>query len=509
MFMNFNKLTTRGAVAVAVAATCGFATAATVSTGPTLQNVTAQKVGDQVAGGTITVDDLKVTLGAQYSANSRVTLTFSNARFASTKLSVSCLSGTGVDMTLSREQLGGDGDSSVVYLVTGVSAGQNTTSGIICDFADNADMKLQTSSLSGQAKVFFSAKNSLNDAIDNTTTPSATLASVGQQFSFAIVKKFDGIIDVGNDRLNFTTVDNTATGSNVAISATNLYAIDRLHFDVGTRTLGASNTAANLTFETTITGDFSWTKESAETSCSASSVTGGSAYLVATVAGLTGSNVTVSATDCTSVTVKVPAATLEAKDDADGVMNASVTLAAVKVGTSTAALSAFAPVTAFSGTSSAFKYGSAQSLAVANWDGGTWTTNGTTIDVPYMPFGQVGPAISHVITLNNRAATAGNVTVSAWRAEHTTGGVTYAAQACTTQNHPLGSVGAASVKNFTTEITNYIRNTCGWTQQTRVALRLDSATPANSTDLYTSFTVDGTRSNVVVNSSNGRGATTR
>jgi len=512
--MKANSIFFRGALAVAVSASCGYAAASTIGA-ITAERVTAQRVlqaADGIGQTATAAQTVAVTLGAQYSTNGRATLTLTNGRFgAAAPATANCLSGgADTNMTLVLESGGAIGSSSATYLVTGVSAGSNTISDI-CTFSN---VQLQIASLTGKTKVEFSAKNNLNADID-TTIGSAILASVMDQFAFTSTATvpLDGIIDVQNDLQKFTTNSATSTPE-INVDAT-AWAVDTLAFTVRAISVGATNSATIGTFETVIAGDFSFVKD-ADAVCSAGSATSGVSQVAMTAAGVAAgaANYGVTMADgCQSLTVKLQPAALQQVAVSAGAPLAAA-LSFYKDGATTTANSVpFAPVTAFNTSGSKFGYGtlaSGRSVPVTIGSLGTWTTNGTTIDVPYMPFGQVSPAISHVITLNNRSGSAGAIRVSAWRAAGTYGGVTQTAVACGTQNFSLGTIDAATVKNITSEVTNYVQSTCGWgTGQTRVALRFDVATPAASTELYSSFTIDGTRSNVVVNSSNGRGSSTR
>jgi hypothetical protein len=512
--MKANSIFFRGALAVAVSASCGYAAASTIALSVGTERVTAARVAQAVDGiGTLntTAQDVRVTLDAAYSANGRVTLTLTNAQFRTTPSSATCLSVSDQSMSLVRESGGASGSTSVTYLVTGVSSGQNTV-GDVCTFAGVDLLTASLPSTSGDAKIEFTAKNNLNNDIDNTNIGSATLASVMAQFAFVSDVDLNGVIDVQNDLLKFT--ENTDTGTNATVDLVSAYAVDSYSFRVNAISVSPANSAAQGTFQTVIAGDFSFVKDAGDVSCaSANSITTAPGVIAMTAAGIAAGNYGLTiGSDCQSLTVKLlPGAFAGA---VTGGTNVNAAVAFAKTGTSgTASSVAFAPVAAFTTSSTQFGYGAlasgrAQSATIGSI--GSWTTNGTTIDVPYMPFGQVSPAISHVITLNNRSGSAGAIRVSAWRAAGTYGGVTQTAVACGTQNFSVGTIDAATVKNITSEVTNYVQSTCGWgTGQTRVALRFDVATPAASTELYSSFTIDGTRSNVVVNSSNGRGSSTR
>lgn len=497
--MKANSIFFRGALAVAVSASCSYAAASTISAS-TAERVTAQRIINAVSADAITIGKINATLEAQYSAGGRVTLTLTNGEFASTPTTANCSSAGQSDMTLARESVTAN---SATYLVTGITAGK-ATSGLVCSF-EGATLK--TSTLSSNVKVEFTATNNNNAAIDNSRIGSAILASVVNQFALTADTDFDGIIDVTQSNKEFTTIDN---GGVASAAATSVWASDSYSFTVSAISVSSSNSAAAATFETTIAGNFSFVKDASDVVCSAGSLTNGTGRIAGTITNNASVPSFVIAESCQSLTVKLPGAAFSA---ASGDASVVTTIATFKDGTSagvTAASVAFSPVASFASSGTLAGYGlSGRTQSLADFTSGSWTTNGTTIDVPYMPYGSSSPVLSHVITLNNRSSIGGTVKVSAWRAAGTFNGVTNAAGACATQDYALTSVDANSVLTLTTDVSNYIRNVCGWTGQTRVALQFTVATPAASTELFTAYTIDGTRGTVVVNSSNGRGSTTR
>lgn len=493
--MKANSKIIRGALAVAVATSCGYAAASSISAG-SAERVTAQRIANATSSDAITIANTNVTLGAQYSTNGRVTLTLTNGEFASTPTTATCSSASDADMTLARESVSA---TSATYLVTGITAGK-ATSGLVCSFAGAT---LKTSTLSGNVKVEFTATNNNNAAIDNSAIGSATLASVMNQFAFVSDSNFNGVIDVSANNRMFTTSDTTLS------TLTTGYSADEYSFTVSAISVSPSNSAAAATFETTIAGNFSFAKDTGDVVCSAGSQTSGAGRIASTITTNASSPTVVLASDCQSLSVKVPGGAFAGA--VTGGADVVVNIAAYKSGsTGTATSQPFNPVAAFAASGTVAGFGaSGRTQALADFDGGSWTTNGTTIDVPYMPYGASSPVLSHVIQLNNRSSIGGTVKVSAWRAAGTFGGVTNAAEACGTQDYSLTSVAASSVLTLTTDVSNYIRNVCGWTGQARIALQFTVATPAASTELFTAYTIDGTRGNVVINSSNGRGSSTR
>jgi len=227
--MKANSKFLRGALAIAVATSCGYASASTIAVVGGAHSVTSARVAEAAASiGTLNTANKTaiVTLGAQYSANGRVTLSLTNGTFSATPTSATCSSAADQSMSLSRESGGAAGSTTVTYLVTGVSSGQDTN-GDTCTFEG---VGLQVATLSGNTKLEFTAKNNLNSDIDNTAIGSAIIASVQDQFAFVSKTDLNGIIDVEAAQLRFTTASEAGTPDVAAAALARAQGSDALSF---------------------------------------------------------------------------------------------------------------------------------------------------------------------------------------------------------------------------------------------------------------------------------------
>jgi hypothetical protein len=137
------------------------------------------------------------------------------------------------------------------------------------------------------------------------------------------------------------------------------------------------------------------------------------------------------------------------------------------------------------------------SQAISTLNGGSFGINGTAMVVPYMPYGlSAGQTISQVFSLTNRSTTAGAVTGTVFN---------QAGSSCS-----LGTVGTASarsVTNLSSAINAAIAGcyagsttaaASAFPSGTRVYITLTSNTPAASTELTSTYNVNGdSRVNVI------------
>jgi hypothetical protein len=134
---------------------------------------------------------------------------------------------------------------------------------------------------------------------------------------------------------------------------------------------------------------------------------------------------------------------------------------------------------------------------VSNLSAGSFNINGTAMVVPYMPYGlSSGQTISQVFSLTNRSTTAGAVTGTAFN---------QAGSSCN-----LGTVGTASARSVT-NLSGTINaaiagcyagsttaSASAFPSGTRVYITLTSNTPAASTELTSTYNVNGdSRVNVI------------
>jgi len=519
--MKVNSKLGRYLVAAAVAGSCGYVHAATVSA--TSSNYTNAAVNAAGASADLAVADLRVTLGAAYTSGNALTLTLQDgAQFsgnaANTASSLVC-SSTGTnnsDIVLAYQAGGNSGSTSVTYLVQSVSAGQ-TTSGLICSFGPR-HLLARSLPTSGVAGVSYSAAVSNGGTAIDTAVATATLATARSQFTFGSVSGVSGQIDVTTNRLLFVDNPTAKPHDPLVIALAGGKSADAIQFRTGHLSISASASATQQTFEVAFTGDFNFVNDNGGV-CSADDLSGGAGTIVAwkqLFNQVGGTQVTASANASTRLSISENCGTLtykvsptDAATDATTALNGNNprdvvyhTISFQRATNSTGlqwAVGSYgytAPVFGTYGTTVNNGGGSASTTGA-----GSFTSNGLTVDVPYMPFGNAGTStIGHVFVWNNRSSQSSTVSVSAYKAGSTT--------PCAT-NLNLATINANTVTNISDQVRTYVAG-CFPADYTatggpRVSLRFEANLPASTNELYTSFTIGSDRA-LVPNSSTGRGA---
>jgi hypothetical protein len=180
--------------------------------------VTADVVSQEGAAGqaSINVPVTLITLGAEYAVNDTITLTVTGAEFA-TALSTPSLTYNDIS--------GGDGTGSVTlgllnsiagsvtYRITeiDVGSGDAITTGDTLSFSG---MELTTSTVldaAGDISLAFSALTNTAQTLDGAGTLTDVSNTVVSQFSSTTTKLLNGVIDVENDRQQYTAGNDTTT----------------------------------------------------------------------------------------------------------------------------------------------------------------------------------------------------------------------------------------------------------------------------------------------------------
>jgi len=500
----------RGLVAVAVAGSCGYLSAATVTTSAVSH--TDAFVQGAAATADVATGAIRVSLAAAYAAGNALVLTLQNgAQFSSaaanTASVVNCQSGASNDMILAYQAGGASGSTAVTYIVQSLS-GTPTTASLTCSFGSRAVLarSLPTSGSAGVQFTAFTSSAPGATAIDNATAATATIATARSQFAFGSVSGVSGTIDVTNNRLAFTAAP-TAKPVNPAINALiGANTADAIQFRFNAVSLGASASATPQTFEVAIAGDFNFADDTGG-QCSATDLSAGNGRvgveysLNAGAVTATGASLDIS-TNCQTLTVKLsPTIMATAATNADPAVSNYVTVSLQRA-TATAGQQFVAG--SYTGQVPSFgTYGTsaANGGQATTWSAGTLLSNGMVVDVPYMPFGNAGAnSVGHVLVWHNRSNQSSVLSLSAYKNGSTT--------PCATSTS-LVTIDANSSKNISTEVRDYVA-AC-WpadytaTSGPRVSLRFEANLPASTNELYSAFTI-GTDRALVPNSSTGRGA---
>jgi len=401
----------------------------------------------------ITVPNSVVTLAAEYTVGDTVTFTVSGASFdtvGSTPVLTAALGGgdTATTGLLSSTA------SAVTFRITAQTDGTVPNNGVIFTGGTFtlSGMKLTTASTIdavGDITVTYSASTSTGITIDSAATNADVAATVVAQFSSSVTIPANGIIDVNNDRQQFTVGPTTDT-----IELTPAEAV------------AAVNDAAYTGATHVIHGDFSWMDTDANSAVSGAELT--AAFGMAGAGDDTFANtinaamdtITVVATDGGANAVEAHTATFTVAGVGAG--NAVIPTQTFTVDTTvaynTAALAAASKVTA--------------TAAAA----GSWTLNGSKVTIPYMPFGDDTAVI---LRGTNTGTQSGAMSV-----RYMLEGVD------TTWKSLSGSVTtlAPGVTNLTALVMDAIKWDAGVTKG-KVAIEITTNVPASALTFYAAYKV--------------------
>jgi len=396
----------------------------------------------------INVPASDVTLAAEYTVNDTVTWTAVGAEFdlvnsapvfAATLLAGDTATGGLLSFTA----------NSITYRITantdGAANGVVYTGGAF----NLSGMQFTTASVldaTGDINVNYSAQTNTGVALDTATTNDAVAVTVLEQLSSSITTAADGIIDVNNNRTQFTVGPLTDVVVLTPVEAAATY--DAVY-------TGATHV---------LNGDFSWMDTDATAGVSAGEL--GAAF-AATGGADTYTSVINAAGDAITITVAdaAAAATVEAMTmtftvvggAAGNVLPAQTFTVDSTIAYDTDAGAAATKVTATAGAA------------------GAWTLNGSVVTVPYIPF---GPVTQPIIRHTNTGVQSGDITMRYMvEGTHTTWQTVAA---------PLFSSAAPGVRNMLAEIDaalageGFDSSTTGF----KVALEITSNTPAADVNIF-------------------------
>jgi hypothetical protein len=133
--------------------------------------------------------------------------------------------------------------------------------------------------------------------------------------------------------------------------------------------------------------------------------------------------------------------------------------------------------------------GTAGTKTLSTVAAGEWTLNGSSVNIPYMPY---GANISQVINLNNAGSQTGDITVEGFaRGEETSFGP-----------YVIGEAVAGRQTAIAGAIKDVIH--AKGLQNERVSLTIVTNVPGDDVTVYSAYNVNGTGARLVVNDSNGK-----
>lgn len=196
-------------VALAIASVAGSVSAADIQTNTDTRNVSLE--GNALHTEIIS-QDINVILDAEYSVGDIVTFTFTGAEVdtstAPNNISVGVDTGNSYyGLTLGRLSVT---ENEIVFRVTELSQdGITGTPTTIGQEIPLVGLKFKSNTFSGKTLVNYKAETSTGQELDGSSKNTTTLFDGKDQFTAEVTDLFDAVIDVNEQRLQFTTGDVT------------------------------------------------------------------------------------------------------------------------------------------------------------------------------------------------------------------------------------------------------------------------------------------------------------
>jgi hypothetical protein len=418
----------------------------TPSTSRTVTNEMLSTAGsdDEVVG-----DVLAVTLGAEYAVDDIITLGFTGTSLDNGSLEVSITVAPGALSGITLGLLSSTA-SEAVYRVTEIVPGAATsTVGLTVPFAPIDTLIFDASLIGSVVTVTYDAMTGTGLALDTGggKKRDTDYIETADQYASEVDPKFDGIIDVNEDREEFT---------------------DGVYDDA---TTDVTDTPAN--FMTTFvdqdimwTGDFSWIFDTDEDTAGIQPAT--DVIIVTPGVGtctdpaVTSITISYTCTDVTTANIEFDTSlNVDGPDDDLAVLPATTFSVTVTVN-----------FTGYDGDDGSVEF---------TMSGGEWVLNGYQVLVPYMPY---GANISQIQYLVNRGVQVGEVTVE-WVDQFGNSG-------------SLGVIGTLGA-GMTMAVGQIIQNALPSAQQAqgRLALTITANVPANDAQSNHQYNVSGNRAYVL------------
>jgi len=348
--------------------------------------------------------------------------------------------------------------------------------GASCTFSSLGVLNSSLTSSASNTQLAVAAKKAgTATPFDNDATSGVTIASVVEQYTVTLTSAFDGEIDVSTGRLTF------AAGANTSSAV--LGSGDRVAFSIANES-GAVAAATAGSLSVSITAPSGW----AFLDTDGNGVIDTAVASTGAIDGVGPASLAGDVTLSSSTVLRYTSNTL----------NGGSHIITVGRKTTANAGTAFEAQT-FSSTGVSVAAGSAAAAVVSALNPGTWTLNGTTVQVPYMPYGS---SIDQVIRVNNRSTQSAGVTVQARNAAGTL---------CAATTLSGVTIAANQVKDIAADVKTYVNNCFSAAADApnhRVSLSITTNLPSAQTEVYTGFNVNSTTTGpsrvTVVNSTNGK-----
>jgi len=484
--MNLNHRSKYSAVAAAVALACAVGANSNVDAASAIPTAgDTLTIGQQfIAAASSTLGQnvtVGVSIGADYVSGDRVRLQIAGADFL-TSGSIGQPTGTAAAGTCTLSIIGFADANTANFRVPASGMANGTP----CVFT----LPVKVSSVaSAGATVTFASFFSTGEALEASV--SRTSVKTADQFSAAVVKTLAGQVDVEAARYHFTSED---TQSSSLLTGNE----SQLVLTIGNATAAVPNGVAKVAAVTVnVTGDFTWLDDESSGfgTCTAGDATGGNARAVASQAvGVANA----AALNCGTLTYVISGGS------AGELTSGLVTIALGKnntVGSSVGTYDRTIPAPTDYSTSVSFTYyntsssvtGTSTELAAADANAGSFTLNGSTIYVPFLPYNS---STSRVVYLTNRSDQTGSVSATA-----VADGSNVECPSFT-----VATAKAGGVTLLTSGIDAGIRACYGADFDGKVALTIVSNIPGGKAEIFSAYNRNGSLT-AVSNSSNGRDST--
>jgi hypothetical protein len=451
----------KAALFAAIAGSCGYVSAATiaVTAAPGAEVVSSEGAS---AASNVGLTMVTVTLNETHFAQDQIQLVLTGANFASYGVSGPSVTCNGTDFLL-ESALATPGNTTT-FTIYQKSAGA-TSIGKVCSFASLA-------------------------VLSSSLTSAGNVTIQSRRVSSGVSSALNGVIDFQNSLGLGFAADDAALGTTAGSQTDFNGKGDALTLQVASRnTFGSTVSLLTIGFALSASSGktFSFLDDGGACGTSAVLNRATSAGRLATSAG----SVTINAA-CTTVTY---AGTV-------GPLTGTARNITLEFGHKSATPSTgvvIEPMT-FSAITATITQGSTVRATDATLLPGSWTSNGSTVQIPYMPVNSTAGAgkIDPVVVISNRSSATGSISATL-RDE--------AGNTCALTDAQLGTIAG----NRTKSIGGLIRDAAAGSScptldvagGERLSITLNVTLPSGSTEVYSGYTVGGADRVTVVNSSNG------
>lgn len=464
-------------VAVALAGLSANAFAAADVTGSGITVISKQ-------GAIATVDQpvLTVTLGAEYAVGDVITFSFSGGALkpatVANQLSA-VLPDVNDVMTLGLLEAT---ESYAKYRVTVLNkdgaAAETTAAGTVAltglDFTGSAVLAADGVSFS------YAAVTSNGLSLDTTGTKlSKKVIFVGDELTAKVATKLNRKIDVTNERKFFTGADPLDEEDTLVIDSALVTTVET---STGVNTAIDLATVATVTkVAYTVKGDFSWIQDDDADVAGVQPAAGTLTLTNCAGAAPTFATPVVTATQITFSCNAGNAATSLKFNIGQGAANGDGSPVVLNVNNFTADAT-------FTYTTNGGVTGKTE-VGFADADAGSWTLNGSTVNVPYLVFGTLGTVqFSQVINVANTSGVEGDISVDVWAEDGTV----------LLSNEKVGVAKANSTTSIAGKVRDALKDKKSF-ENGKVSLRIVTNVPEDSVSVYSAYTDVGSRERAIVN----------